>query len=387
MHATTERAQDAQPPVTEFVAEALDDDPLVRRQRARDLAFIVEVGQQVRRSQLIEVVRLAQPGISRRPSLGATPEVGFELADERTERTPELDRPTDSVALPERQLARYAGGRADGDAIGADLFDPPAARTKDDDVAVHPGPELVDHLLVELADAPPGRPGLSDHEHAEQSAVWDGPARGDSHDPCVAPALDGVRDAIPDDPRLELRELVGRVGAGKHPEHALEDLPRQRLVRGGPRRERQQIIHRPAIHHRHRDELLGEDVERVARDTGRFDRTLVHPPRDHCAFEEIAAVLREDHALARRPDLVAGAADPLESARNGRRALDLDDEIDRAHVDAELQAGRGDQRGQPAGLQFLLDLDTLLPGDAAVVGTHQLLTRELVQSLGESLRE
>ena len=40
--------------------------------------------------------------------------------------------------------------------LGRDLRDAPGARAQDHDVAVHPGAQLVDHLLVELADAPPG---------------------------------------------------------------------------------------------------------------------------------------------------------------------------------------------------------------------------------------
>ena len=76
----------------------------------------------------------------------------------------------------------------------------------------------------------------------------------------------------------------------------------------------------------------------------RLDRALVHPPGDDGALEQVAAVLREDHALARRADLVAGPADALEAAGDARRALDLDDEVDRAHVDAELERARRDER-------------------------------------------
>ena len=111
----------------------------------------------------------------------------------------------------------------------------------------------------------------------------------------------------------------------------------------------------------------------------------MHPPGDDGALEQVAAVLREDDALAGRPDLVAGAADPLEPAGDARRALDLDDEVDRAHVDAELEAGRGDQRGEPAGLELLLDREALLAGDAAVVGADQLLAGQLVEPLGQPL--
>ena len=335
--AATERRQQAEPPVAQLVAEALDDDPLVGRQCAGRLALVVEVGEQVGRGALVEVVRLAQSGGRGRPALLAARQVRLELADERAHRPPELDRPPDRVAVPERELARHAGRRADDDPVVGDLLDAPAAGAEHDDVAVHPGPELVDHLLVELADAPAGRPGLADHEHAEQAAIRDRPAAGHGDDPRVAAALDDVGHAVPDDARLELGELVGRVGAGEHPEHALEDLAGERLVRGRALGEREQVVDRPAVHHGHRDELLGEDVERVARDLGRLDGALVHPARDDRALEQVAAVLREDHALARRPDLVAGTADALQPARDARRALDLDDEVDRAHVDARAR--------------------------------------------------
>ena len=48
---------------------------------------------------------------------------------------------------------------------------------------------------------------------------------------------------------------------------------------------------------------------------------------------------------------------------------------------------RGDERGEPAGLELLLDLEALLAGDAAVVGADELLAGELVESLGEALAE
>ena len=88
----------------------------------------------------------------------------------------------------------------------------------------------------------------------------------------------------------------------------------------------------------HRDDLLGEDVERVARVAHRLDRAVAHALGDDGALHEIAAELREDHAAAHRADLVTGTTDPLQPGRDRRRRLDLDDEVHRAHVDAELQA-------------------------------------------------
>ena len=84
---------------------------------------------------------------------------------------------------------------------------------------------------------------------------------------------------------------------------------------------------------------------------------------------------------------MTGAADPLETASDARRALDLDDKVDCTHVDPELETRRRDQRRQPSGFELLLDLEPLLAGDAAVMRPDELLARELVESLGEALRE
>ena len=61
------------------------------------------------------------------------------------------------------------------------------------------------------------------------------------------------------------------------------------------------------------------------------------------------------------------AADPLQAACDGLRALDLDDEVDRAHVDPELEAGRRDEARDPARLEVLLDQHALLARQRAVV--------------------
>jgi len=57
---------------------------------------------------------------------------------------------------------------------------------------------------------------------------------------------------------------------------------------------------------------------------------------------------------------VPRAADALKAARDGLRGLDLEDEVDRAHVDAELERARGHEARQLAALQELLDHEPLL---------------------------
>ena len=121
------------------------------------------------------------------------------------------------------------------------------------------------------------------------------------------------------------------------------------------------------------DDLLGEHVERVAQVAGRLDLAVDHPPRDDRRFEQVAAVLREDRALARFADLVAGAADALQAAADRARRLDLDDEVDRAHVDAELEADEWRRCPQLAALQLVLDDHPLLAGQRPVVGLDELV--------------
>ena len=97
-----------------------------------------------------------------------------------------------------------------------------------------------------------------------------------------------------------------------------------------------------------------------------------HPPHDDRRLEQVAAVLRVERALARLADGVAGAADPLQPATHRTRRLDLDDEVDGAHVDAELEAARRDDAAQHAALQLVLDDDALLARQRAVVRLDEI---------------
>ena len=85
-----------------------------------------------------------------------------------------------------------------------------------------------------------------------------------------------------------------------------------------------------------RDQRLDVDLAVVVAGVA-DDRAVAHPPDDDRAFEQVAPELGEDAARRRRADLVACAADALKARRHRLRRLDLDDEVDRAHVDAELQ--------------------------------------------------
>ncbi len=305
-----------------------------------------------------------------------------DLPGEPADHPAHLDRPAAPVGLPERHLARLARGGHDEDAVARDLRDPPARGPEDEDLA---RPALEDHLLVELAD-PPAAP-LALEEDAVEPPVGD--RAGVLHDePLRALArLHDPAQAVPDEPRAQLRELVRGVAAGEHVEHALELGPGQGRVRGRPPDESVELV-RPALPERDRGrEVLREDVERVLRDPCLLDRALLHRSRDRGAREEVAAVLGEDDPARDRLHLVAGAADPLHPARDRDGRLDLDDEVDRPHVDPELERRRGDEGRQATRLERVLDEHALLAGDRAVVGAGDLLPRQLVEGGGEALRE
>ena len=146
-----------------------------------------------------------------------------------------------------------------------------------------------------------------------------------------------------------------------------------------------QVVDRDLLVGADRDDLLREDVERVPRDRGLLDRAFSHRLRDDRALEQVGAELREDPPLRRRSELVPRPADPLEAACHRLRALHLDDEIDRAHVDPELQARRRDQAGDPARLEVLLDQHPLLARQRAVVGARDLCLGDLVDPQREPL--
>ena len=73
------------------------------------------------------------------------------------------------------------------------------------------------------------------------------------------------------------------------------------------------------------------------------------------------------------------ATDALQAGRDGRRRLDLDDEVDRAHVDAQLEAARRDDARQVAALERFLGECALLAADAAVMCTCDLWRRSLFE--------
>ena len=181
-------------------------------------------------------------------------------------------------------------------------------------------------------------------------------------------AAERARDAVPRDPRAQFGELVARIAPAEHVEHVLEQLSSELGERVGADGDGLHLLDRHRVHGHHGHDLLGEHVERVAGDDGLLDEPVAHALARDRGHHQVAAELREHAALRRLAHLVAGPPDALQAAGDRVGRLDLHDEIDGAHVDAELEAAGGDERGQRAGLERVLDLEPLLAGDRAVVG-------------------
>jgi hypothetical protein len=88
--------------------------------------------------------------------------------------------------------------------------------------------------------------------------------------------------------------------------------------------ERLDLVDVPLVQRRHRDQVLGEDVEWVLGYHRLLDLALAHPAGDDRALEQVAAELGEDAAARDLAERVAGAPDPLQSAADRLRRLDLD---------------------------------------------------------------
>ena len=148
--------------------------------------------------------------------------------------------------------------------------------------------------------------------------------------------------------------------APQHVEHVLELDTRELGERIGPADELMKLVDLDLLVGADRDDLLREHVERIPGDHGLLDRAGLHPLDDDRGLKEVGAELREDAALRRRTHLMARAPDALQAAGDRLRRLDLDHEIDGAHVDPELERRRRDKARNPACLQIFLDQHALL---------------------------
>ena len=154
------------------------------------------------------------------------------------------------------------------------------------------------------------------------------------------------RDEIERGVEIGARQVrIGR--GGRH--LGVELVGEERLAAGGAEHVLRQHVERAGARRRRVLRVLGDGVERGA------------------AFQHLEAVGRHQHAARGLVHAVVGAADALQQPRGALRRADIDDEIDVAPVDAEIERGGAHHRAQPAGRHRGLDLAALRHVERAVM--------------------
>jgi hypothetical protein len=327
VHAPAERAQHADAPVAHLIPVALDEDGPVVRDGAGRALLVLEIRPEVSGGRVAEIVAARE--LLQGRSFRSGPEGAGQLPD----GPPQLDTAAGGVAVPERHLPRLPRRRRHEHAIVRDLLDTPRAGAEEEGLALA---ALEDHLLVQLAH-PPMPPRLPGDEDGIEAAVGDGATVGDGDGAGALSRVQGGGQTVPGDARPEVGELVGGIAPGEHVEHALEQRSRELGEGRRPPHQPLQPLHRPVLDRHHGHHLLRQDVERVPGIGDGLHLSLAHPRGKSRAGEQVAPVLRQDHALRRRVEVMAGAPDTLERAHHAGWGLHVDHEVNGPHVDAQLE--------------------------------------------------
>ena len=134
--------------------------------------------------------------------------------------------------------------------------------------------------------------------------------------------------------------LVGlqRVAAGGDEiEHRVEIGACEPGIRRGARHLREQFIGEERLAAGAAEHVLRQHVERAGPRRRRVLRIVDDGADRGAAFQHLEAIGRHQNAARRLVQAVVGAADALQQARGALRRADIDDEVDVAPVDAEIE--------------------------------------------------
>ncbi len=201
--------------------------------------------------------------------------------------------------------------------------------------------------------------------------IGDGAAGRQRRQPRAAPAAQHVVDRVVMDQR-PAPAAAGGEALGQHAQHGGEVGAIEGAIRPGAAEAFEQRRLRPVLRRDLGHDLLRQHIERLVRHRQQIELAAAHAVEQGDAFAQLVAREREQPSLRRAADGVAGAADPLQEARDRARRADLTDQVDIADVDAEFQRRRRHQRPQRAGLEPLLRRQPLFLRHAAMVRGHRL---------------
>ena len=204
-------------------------------------------------------------------------------------------------------------------------------------------------------------------QHLVVGEIRDGAAGGERGEACAAPAAQDAVDRIAMDQRPAPAAPRGEA-VGQHGHDLVEPGALQRPVRPGAAQEGVELVLLPLPRRHLGHDLLGQHVERLRGEDDPVQLAALGGIDQRRALHEIVARQREQPALGRAVDGMAGAADALQEGGDGAGRAQLADQIDLADVDAQLQRRRGHQHLELAGLEPLLGVQPPLLGEAAVMG-------------------
>ena len=128
------------------------------------------------------------------------------------------------------------------------------------------------------------------------------------------------------------------------------------------------------------DDELRQHVERILHHLRRLNVAGPHGVENRHLLECVVTKGGDEDATADGVERVTRASDALERGRHALGALQLDDEVHRAHIDTELQGAGGDERAQLTGLEPLLEQEAPLARQRAVVRQRDILFRQHVHA-------
>ena len=164
--------------------------------------------------------------------------------------------------------------------------------------------------------------------------------------------------------------LVGfqRIAAGGDEiDHGVEILARERRIGRGAAHLVVKLIAQKRLAAGAAEHVLRQHVERAGAQWRRVLRVVGDGVERGAAFQHFEAVRRHQHALRGLVHAVVGAADALQQPRGAFGRADIDDEIDIAPVDAEIERGGAHHRAQASLGHRGLDLAALRHVERAVM--------------------
>ena len=216
----------------------------------------------------------------------------------------------EALAVPERQSGRAAGCRHHHHAVVGDVLDLPGGGAEGDDVA---DAGFIDHLLVELADAPgPFARLLFRQDHRVLATVRDRAAGGDGQPLRPGTSGDQMFLMVPHQAGPEGGERLGIIGAGQHAEHRVEHGAVQVGERGGTAHRLIPVVGVQVLHGRGGHRVLGQYVQRAARYGKRLDVAGLHAFHGGGRADDLLARQRVEQRVGDAAHLMIGTTDPLQ---------------------------------------------------------------------------